>query len=298
MSNTNNLVIKITSPAFCKSKIISPAILIIKIISTDNKWNIAGLSEQKIMSHMSEVGIAYQNNHDIDQPDIVNLLVNGFSSTLREWRDSYPTGLPIFATHIGCGILDDLNNTILKYFVGTPSPRVSGLLNILRCSTMTDYRWYQDVFVSWIMLRKDCHKPYWKEMFIDGLPPIFAHKVKQVLIDKNDSLNYDNLIYDDIFSAIKKFGTSMCNNEKLLTYQLQIKKKAKMGNSCKQYGLPPIAHFKQKGKKHDKSHKSYSHKNKKDTKTTLLNLMIFMLKRKMFLKNINTLASLKISLTY
>ena len=107
---------------------------------------------------------------------------------------SYPTGLPVFAKHIGCGILDDLNTpiyTILKYFVGTPSnisPRVSGWLNILRCSTMTDYSWYQDVFVSRIMLRKDCHKPYWKERFIDGLPPIFAHKVKQVLIGTNDSL--------------------------------------------------------------------------------------------------------------
>ena len=95
-------------------------------VSTDKlyKWNIAGLSEQKIMSHMSEVGIAYQNNHDIDQPDTGNLLINGFSSTLREWRDSYPTGLPIFAKHIGCGILDDPNTsiyTILKYFVGTPN---------------------------------------------------------------------------------------------------------------------------------------------------------------------------------
>ena len=27
------------------------------------KWNIAELSEQKIISHMSEVGIAHQNNH-------------------------------------------------------------------------------------------------------------------------------------------------------------------------------------------------------------------------------------------
>ena len=73
---------------------------------------------------LHKIGIAYQNNHDIDQLDIVNLLVNGFSSTLREWQDSYPTGLPIFAKHIGCGILDDPNTsiyTILKYFVGTPN---------------------------------------------------------------------------------------------------------------------------------------------------------------------------------
>ena len=37
------------------------------------------------------VGIAYQNNHDLDQPEIVNLLVTGFSGTLRGWWDSYLT---------------------------------------------------------------------------------------------------------------------------------------------------------------------------------------------------------------
>ena len=42
------------------------------------EWNIDGLSEQEIinkMSHMSMVGIAYQNNHDLDQPEIVNYLL-------------------------------------------------------------------------------------------------------------------------------------------------------------------------------------------------------------------------------
>ena len=83
----------------------------------------------------------------------------------------------------------------------------------------------------------------------------------------NDSLNYDNLTYDDIFSAIKKFGTSMCNNEKLLTHQLQIKKKA---NFCEQNGLPPIASSRQKGTKHDKSRKSYSHKKYKRYKNNFV----------------------------
>ena len=72
---------------------------------------------------MSKVGIAHQNNYDINQPDIVDLLVNDFSSTLHKWRDLYPTGLPIFAKHIGystlgCGTLDNLNTpiyTIPKY---------------------------------------------------------------------------------------------------------------------------------------------------------------------------------------
>ena len=103
------------------------------------EWNIDDLSKQEIinkMSHMSMVGIAYQNNHDLDQLEIVNLLVTGFSGTLRGWWDSYITeeskesikhavkkndeGLPIFYESIGCGIPDGVNTliyTILKHFV-------------------------------------------------------------------------------------------------------------------------------------------------------------------------------------
>ena len=82
------------------------------------------------------------------------------------------------------------------------------------------------------------------------------------MISKNDSIDYDNLTYNNIFSAIKKFGINVCDDEKLLKYQLQNKKKAKyeMDNFCEQYGLSPIAPSRKKGKKHDKSHKSYSHK--------------------------------------
>ena len=73
-----------------------------------------------------------------------------------------------------------------------------------------------------------------EESFIDSLSPIFAHKVKQVLMGKNDSIDYDHLTYGDIFSAIKKLGINMCNDEKLLKYHLQTKKKAKyeIGNFC------------------------------------------------------------------
>ena len=76
---------------------------------------------------------------------------------------------------------------------------------------------------------------------------------------KNDSINYNNLTYGDILSTIKKIGINMCNNEKLLKHQLKNKRKVKyeMGNFCEQYDLPPIAPSRQKGKKHDKSHKKY-----------------------------------------
>ena len=89
---------------------------------------------------------------------------------------------------------------------------------------MSDYRWYQDVFISRVMLRKACYKPYWKEKFINNLPSIFAHKVKQELMGKNDSIDYDNLTYGDILSAIKKLEINMCNDEKLLKHQLKNKR--------------------------------------------------------------------------
>ncbi|KAL0010934.1 hypothetical protein SO802_006042 [Lithocarpus litseifolius] len=152
------------------------------------------------------VAITYMNNHDLDHPEIVELLSTGFTGTLRGWWDSYLTkdsresikravklndeGLPIFDEKRNSGIPDGVNtliHTILKHFVGTltnVSSRVSDYLNNLRCPTMSDYRWYHAVFLSRVMLRKDCKKPYWKEKFIDGLPPLFAHKIQNPELQK------------------------------------------------------------------------------------------------------------------
>ena len=69
----------------------------------------------------------------------------------------------------------------------------------------------------------------------------------------------------------------MCNNKKLLTYQLQIKKNA---NFCEQNGLPPTAPSRQKWKKHDKSHKNYNHKKYKRYKNNFIKPNDFHVKKK------------------
>ena len=71
----------------------------------------------------------------------------------------------------------------------------------------------------------------------------------------------------------------MCNDKKLLKYQLQNQKKAKykMGNFCKQYGLSPIAPSGGKGKKNDKS---YSHKKYKKYKNNFVKPNDFHAKKK------------------
>lgn len=58
-------------------------------------------------------------------------------------------------------------------------------------------------------------EPYWIWKFIDGLPHLFSHKVKDELVDTIDIINYDNFTYDDIISTIEKLGISMSNDKKL-----------------------------------------------------------------------------------
>ncbi|KAG2697417.1 hypothetical protein I3760_07G104800 [Carya illinoinensis] len=158
------------------------------------------------------------------------------------------------------------NNKLIKHFVGTPSNitnRVSDYLNNLRCNKMSDYRWYKDVFMSRVMLREDSQKPYWKEKFIDGLPRLFAIKVKDSLTDITGYLNYDNYTYGDIVSIIQKLGISMCNDQRMIAQQMKDRKKAKyeMGNFCEQFGLPPIAPSVQRrksSKKFSKPRRNYN----------------------------------------
>ncbi|KAL4602868.1 hypothetical protein ACB092_10G084100 [Castanea dentata] len=206
------------------------------------EWNIDGLSEQEIinkMAHMSMVGITYINNHDnLDHPDIVDLLASGFTGSLRGWWDSHLIeesresikhavkrdidGMPIFYENINRGVPDSVNTlvyTILKHFVGTPSnisSRLSDYLNNLRY-----------IFTSRVMLRKDSTKPYWKERFIDRLPPIFAHKLKDKKKAKYEMGNF-----------YEQYG---------LPPIAPSRQKVKS--------------------KHDKVYKSYSHKNHKRYKT-------------------------------
>ena len=53
-----------------------------------------------------------------------------------------------------------------------------------------------------------------------------------------------------------------------------------MGNFCEQYGLPPIAPSRQKGKKHDKIHKNYNHKKHKRYRTNFVKPNDFYAKKK------------------
>lgn len=44
--------------------------------------------------------------------------------------------------------------------------------------TMSNYRWYREMFLSKIFLRSDGVADNWNEIFISGLARLFAKKVK------------------------------------------------------------------------------------------------------------------------
>ena len=123
------------------------------------------------------------------------------------------------------GIPDGVNSlvfTIIKQFIGIPSnitSKIHDQLSNLKCPTMSDFRWYEDVFSSRVMLSDDSNKPFWKEKSIDGLPNLFAHKIITVLSNSNGIIDYDTLTYGDIISTIKQEGLKMCIEQRISKQQ-------------------------------------------------------------------------------
>ena len=48
-----------------------------------------------------------------------------------------------------------------------------------------------------------CTESFWKEKFINGLPGLFAHKIRDVLNQLTWNIEYNNLTYGDIISTIQ-----------------------------------------------------------------------------------------------
>ena len=131
----------------------------------------------------------------------------------------------------------------MKHFVGKPNnitSRIYDQLSNLRCKTLGEYRWYEDVFTTKVMHRSDCNSPFWKEKFINGLPTLFGEKVKETLASPLGVIDYDNLTYEDISSTIRSEGMKMCRDLKIQSQASKSKVKYEVGNFCAQYGLPSV----------------------------------------------------------
>ena len=216
------------------------------------EWNIDGFSEHEIINVLRQMimaATAYLS--DNDDHGAAQLQI---SRNLRSWWDNCLTD------HERKFLQTSLNEegeqnvvyricTITKHFVGYPrilQERSYEILQNLRCITLSDFRWYHDVFISKVMTREDARASYWKERFLYGLPRALTEKVQESLRERfQGTIPYDDLTYGDLISEVKKEGLKLCTQLKL---QYKVKKdlnasRKDLGSFCSQYGievpLPP-----------------------------------------------------------
>ncbi|KAL0007554.1 hypothetical protein SO802_009056 [Lithocarpus litseifolius] len=151
-------------------------------------------------------------NEGKSHSEVIDLMVLGFTGKLLQWWNNCLT------EESKDNIRKTLIYTIINHFIGKPSNIISRIydqLSNLRCRTLGDYRWYEDVFTTRVMHRSDCNSPIWKEKFINGLPRLFSEKVKETLCNSLGVIDYDNLTYRDISSTIRSEGMKMCRDFKI-----------------------------------------------------------------------------------
>lgn len=59
--------------------------------------------------------------------------------------------------------------TIRMHFVVNPREELVSskvVITNIRCPTLGDYRWYKDIFLTYVLIREDCNTSFWKERLI------------------------------------------------------------------------------------------------------------------------------------
>ena len=138
-------------------------------------WNIDGLSEHEILvvlCQMQMAGTSYLMEGD--DHNAVQLLLTGFTGTLKFWWENFLTDnerFYVFKSMNEDGEQDAvlrLMYAITKHFIGDPNvfaEKNYEILQNLKCRTLSDFKWYQDVFLAKVMTREDARASFWKENF-------------------------------------------------------------------------------------------------------------------------------------
>ena len=199
------------------------------------------------------------------------MITTGFTGQLRGWWDNYlgDNDKAVIFNSVkqeGNNVIEDITATLIyaitKHFVGDPvnfQERVSEQLMNLRCPTMSDFRWYKDMFLTKLFLRPDCAQDFWKERFIAGLPKLFAERVRESLKTKlnTNTVPYSQISFGQLINFITMEGLNICNDLKL---QSKVRKETsdnrrELGSFCQQYGFeklqaPSSRHKKKRAIKH------------------------------------------------
>uniref|UniRef100_M1C2X5 Zinc knuckle family protein n=1 Tax=Solanum tuberosum TaxID=4113 RepID=M1C2X5_SOLTU len=192
---------------------------------------------------------------------ICKMIIAGFTGQLRGWWDNYMTidskaavinakAASEGVDNLGFALVKNREDavytlvlTILEHFSGRFTNQyetIRSLLNGLRCRHLGEFRWYKDTYLSRVMELPENGLEYWKAKFIDGLPPLFAERVKKTLRDPQGIIPYHNFTYGKLIGACTQEGINLCNELKL-SRQLKMDKlreRSQLGDFCTQFGLP------------------------------------------------------------
>ncbi|XP_070002022.1 uncharacterized protein [Nicotiana sylvestris] len=198
---------------------------------------------------------------------IAEMIIAGLTGQLKGWWDNYLTHDQRFQIMNATKTEEDrtvqnliysLVMNIIEHFSrrwSDNSETIRTMLQNLRCKTLTFFRWYKDIFLSRVMELPESNNTHWKSKFIDGLPPLFAKR-------------------------IRKEGLALCNEIKL---NQQIKKhrlteRQQLGEFCEQFTIDIPSNKK-------KSHKKQDFKRKKGSPEKCLKRYERTQKRKAFHKS-------------
>jgi len=140
-----------------------------------------------------------------------------------------------------------LIHTITLHFLGNPREDQAAPKSIfvnLRCPTLTDYRWYKDVFLTNALKREDDLQQFWKERFIAGLPKLFGERILSKLRQNfaTNDIPFNLLSFSQLFGIVKSEGLNLCNKIKLQSKygSERAQSRKEMGNFCEAFGVTKI----------------------------------------------------------
>ncbi|KAG5597004.1 hypothetical protein H5410_038236 [Solanum commersonii] len=221
---------------------------------------------------------------------ICKMIITGFTGQLRGWWDNYMTldakAIVINAKATAQGVVNlgfalvknredivyTLVLTILEHFSGIFTNQyetIRSLLNGLRCRHLGEFRWYKDTYLSRVMELPENGLEFWKIKFIDGLPSLFAERVKKTLRDPQRIIPYNNFTYGKLFGACTQEDINLCNELKL-SRQLKMDKhreKSQLGDFCTQFDLPYACKGTNRETSKSESHRSH-HKKRRTRRRT------------------------------
>ncbi|KAG5584782.1 hypothetical protein H5410_045216 [Solanum commersonii] len=190
------------------------------------EWNLDGLTDRQltILVHRMIMYATICKSVNNTDKTIFKMIIAGFTSQLRGWWDNYMS-LEVKAAVINVKAANKgVNNLGFALVKNREDAVYSLVLTILEHFNGRFTNQYETV----------------RSLLNDGLPPLYAERVKKTLRNSQGVIPYGTYTYGKLIEACTQEGISLCNELKLFR-QLKIdnlRERTQLGDLCTQFDLP------------------------------------------------------------